>query len=193
MKNKSSYLLAVNLCPTLAITSSLENSLLISIVIAINYLLSKLFLKLLDYLIPKELKLISNVLINTMIITVISMTMQAYFLEYYRVFGIYLPLIGLNSIIINSLERFQENNNEKLVFQLKILAKVSGFLILTGGLRELFGNGTLFGKDIFQGKLLLTYIFNSSAGALILVGFLLALVNFINNKIQKDRGEIDDN
>jgi len=193
MKNKSSFLLAINLCPTLAITNSLKNSLLISIVIIINYLLSKFLLKLLNKMIPEELKLLSNVLINTMIITIISMSMQAYFLDYYRLLGIYLPLIGLNSIIINNLEIFQDNSNEKITIQLKLLAKVSLFLVLVGGFREFLGNGTLLGKDIFSGKMMLTYIFTSSSGALILVGFLLALSNFINSIIEKYRGGVDDN
>lgn len=193
MKNKSSYLLAVNLCPTLAITNSLENSLIVSIVITINYLFSKGVLKALKNFIPEELKLISNILINTMVITVISMVMKGYFLEEYRLLGIYLPLIGLNSIIINDMKLFHSDISDKLFIQLIILAKVSGFLLIIGGLRELFGNGTLFGKDIFSCKMTLTYIFNSPAGALILVGFLLALVNLLNDKQKKYRGEIDGN
>jgi electron transport complex protein RnfE len=57
-------------------------------------------------------------------------------------------------------------------------------LVLLGGVRELLGQGELFGFDVFGASYPDVLLFILPPGAFIALGFILAGVNIVNNKLQ---------
>jgi electron transport complex protein RnfE len=63
-------------------------------------------------------------------------------------------------------------------------------LLLLGGVRELLGQGHLFGFDVFGADYPDVLVFILPPGAFIALGFILAGVNLVNIRMQKKKENI---
>ncbi len=99
--------------------------------------------------------------------------------------GIFIPLIVVNCIILARAEAFaQKNTVINSVFD--AIGMGIGYtlaLITVGSIRELLGNGTLFGLDLlnitgYQNFLIMIL----PPGAFIILGFLMGLMNKLSGK-----------
>jgi electron transport complex protein RnfE len=131
------------------------------------------------------------------VVTVIQLTMQAWFHDLYRVLGIFIPLIVTNCAIIGRAEAFA-SRNRPLPALVDGLATGLGFmlaLVMLGALREIIGRGTLFSQaSLMFGELgetlqvtlvpdhpgfLLAML---PPGAFIGLGLLIAARNWLDNR-----------
>lgn len=182
---KSLFFLIIGLCPTLVITTSIFNSIILGILICTVILLSNIITNIVDRFIPIKIKSIINILLIMGITTIILMILEAFFLSTYKAFSIYLPLIGINSIFMRNNLIFSKKDSliESLKHELIIGFSLTALLVFIGFVRELLGNGSIFGISIFGSGFMPVLIGLSPAGALIITGFILALLNVIIKKI----------
>lgn len=185
VKYKSLSLLAIGLCPTLAITTSTKNSLIIGLVIFLIIFISNLLTNSVESLIPKEIRGIVNIILIMSIVTVVLILLEVYFLDFYREFGIYIPLIGINSIFMrnNLMRKKAPSAMSSLKYEMFVGLGLTVLLVIIGCVRELLGNGSILGINLFGNKFMPVLLTLSPAGALITTGFILAVINvFINKK-----------
>jgi electron transport complex protein RnfE len=166
----------LGLCPLLAVTSTLVNGIGLGLATLITLVLSNTLVSLIRGFVRNEVRLPVFVLIIASIVTIIELTMKAFFYDLYLVLGIFIPLIVTNCAIIGRAEGFASKNPVGIA-ALDGLMMGLGFLIvlsLLGAMREIIGFGTLFSHaDLMFGDAAkaLTLVFNDEYG-----GFLLAVL-----------------
>ena len=166
----------LGLCPLLAVTSTLVNGLGLGIATLVTLVLSNTLVSLIRDFVRSEVRLPVFVLIIASVVTIIELTMKAFFYDLYLVLGIFIPLIVTNCAIIGRAEGFASRNPVG-ASALDGLMMGMGFLAvlgLLGGMREIIGFGTLFNNaELMFGDAAktLTIVFNADYG-----GFLLAIL-----------------
>ena len=145
----------LGLCPLLAVTSTVINGLGLGIATLITLVLSNTIVSLIRGFVRSEVRLPVFVLIIASVVTVIELTMKAFFYDLYLVLGIFIPLIVTNCAIIGRAEGFASRNPvgpaalDGLMMGLGFLL----VLVLLGALREIIGFGTLFAQaDLMFGE-----------------------------------------
>jgi electron transport complex protein RnfE len=190
----------LGLCPLLAVTGNFINGLGLGIATIITLTVSNSVISFTRHWVRKEIRIPYYVLVIASIVTVIDLTMYAITPQLHHILGIFIPLIVTNCVIIGRAEAFASKNKISR-------AALDGFmmglgftlvLITLGSMRELIGNGTLFSEasvmfgsiaenwdiqvfgDKYKGLLLAIL----PPGAFIGMGFLIALKNIIDRKIE---------
>jgi len=137
-----------------------------------------------------EVRIPVYIIIISTIVTIIQMILNKYSKPLYDAFGIYLPLVIVNCVILGRALSFA--SNQKLIPSIKDALKNGiGYTIaisIIGLLRELLGNGTITIMDKISsitGYREIVKVFNepinklflTSGGAFILLGIIIAVIN----------------
>lgn len=203
------YVLLLGMCPSLAVTTSIDNALGMMIAVTIVLMLTNLVVSLIRKLIPSEVRLPVYIIIIATFVTCVSLLVEAYAYPLYEALGIFLPLITVNCIVLGRAEAFASRNTvghsvidglaSGLGFGLGILS-IAFFreLLGTGNivLHNPFNNGVeifnlfgLFGIEEVMAKYSIP-LFTSGAGAFLVLGILIAIVASISNlkanKVKKE-------
>jgi electron transport complex protein RnfE len=190
----------LGLCPLLAVTTNAINGLGLGLATLMTLVASNVTVSLIRNLVRPEIRIPVFVLVIASIVTVIELAMNAWLHDLYLILGIFIPLIVTNCAIIGRAESFASRHSVDRAL-LDGLAMGAGFtlvLFTLGGLREFIGQGTLlsqahlmFGE--FGRHLSMTLIDNYRGfllailppGAFLGLGFLIAGVNIINARREK--------
>jgi electron transport complex protein RnfE len=143
--NNPALVQLLGLCPLLAVTTSVVNGLGLGLATTLTLMCSNLTVSLIRKVVRPEVRIPVFVLIIASIVTVIELAMNAWLHDLYNILGIFIPLIVTNCNIIGRAESFASRNSADRAL-LDGLAMGVGFtlvLVALGGLRELFGQGTL--------------------------------------------------
>ncbi|UCE18714.1 MAG: electron transport complex subunit E [Gemmatimonadota bacterium] len=171
--------LVLGLCPALAVTNEAMNGLAMGLAATAVLLGSNVVISCLRNLIPARVRIPVFIVVIASFVTIIDMTMHAFFLELHRVLGLFVPLIVVNCIILGRAEAFA---SKRPIFRSFIdgLGMGIGFtlaLIILGAVREIFGYGTIFGIGLFGAGFEPALIMILPPGAFLALGLLLALMN----------------
>ncbi len=187
----------LGICPLLAVTGTFVNGLGLGIATLITLVASNVTISMIRKLVRPEVRIPVFVLVIASIVTIIELSMSAWFYELYKVLGIFIPLIVTNCSIIGRAEAFASKNTVGRSF-------VDGFsmgfgfllvLVTLGTMREIIGHGTLFAQahlmfgeaarsmtihfvDSYHGFLLAVL----PPGAFIGLGLLIAMKNVIDKR-----------
>ena len=198
------YVLLLGMCPSLAITTSIDNALGMTVAVIIVLMLTNLVVSLIRKLVPTEVRLPVYIIIIATFVTCVSLLAEAYAYPLYEALGIFLPLITVNCIVLGRAEAFASRNNVGHSV-LDGLASGLGFglgLLSISFVRELLGTGNLVlhnpfdgGSEIFNlfGLMGIDHItseyaiplLTSGAGAFLVFGLLIAIVACVSNHKQK--------
>jgi len=202
-KNNQALVALLGLCPLLAVTNTAVNGLGLGLATIAVLVASNTSVSLIRNVVRPEIRLPVFVLIIASFVTAVELSMQAFFSDLYKILGIFIPLIVTNCAIIGRAEAFASRNSVKPAMIDGLFMGMGFMLVLVtlGGLRELFGQGTLFsGLDLmfgesakalyislgddFQGMLLAIL----PPGAFIGLGLLIAVKNIIDARQTKKAG-----
>jgi len=180
--------LVLGLCPTLAVTTSVENAIGMSAGTAFVLIFANIFVSALRKQIPSSVRLPIFIIIIATFVSIVDMIMEAYFPPMYAALGVFIPLIVVNCIIIGRAEAYANKNNVFSSF-IDAVGISAGFLLvlmLIGGIREILGTGQI----VTFGYTLISLPLNPSVttmilppGAFLTIGTLMAIVNY--KKAQK--------
>lgn len=181
------FRLVLGTCPTLAVTTSAINGLGMGAAATFVLLGSNMVVSALRKVIPDKVRIPAFIVIICTFVTVIQLLMQAFIPSLYESLGIFIPLIVVNCIILARAEAFA-SKNPVLDSAVDGLGMGVGFtlaLTLIGSIRELIGNGSIFGFNLlgeaYQPMLLIIL----PAGGFLVFGLLLGILNAIGNKRKK--------
>ncbi|SFK55540.1 electron transport complex subunit E [Methylophaga sulfidovorans] len=199
-KNNPALVQLLGLCPLLAVTNTVINGLGLGLATILTLVASNGFISLLRNQIPDEARLPVFVMIIASIVTIIELSMNAWFHDLYLILGIFIPLIVTNCSIIGRAEAFAARNSvgPALLDGLMMGIGFTAVLVVLGGMRELIGQGTLFSQaDLMFGDIAknftITVIDNYRGfllallppGAFIGLGLIVALKNVIDARVTK--------
>lgn len=136
----------LGICSALAVTSLVYPSIVISIAVVFVTGFSALFTSLLRNYIPKQVRLIVQLVIIATLVTVVELTLKYLNYPVYKQLSVYIGLIITNCIVMGRLEAFSMANKPWRSFLDGVGNGVGYGVILIGVAitRELFGKGTLF-------------------------------------------------
>lgn len=151
-KENPVLVLALGLCPALAVTTSIENGLGMGMASTAVLIGSSTIVSLLKKYIPGSVRIPIFIIIIATFVTIIDMTLQAFIPALSESLGLFIPLIVVNCIILGRAEAFA---SKKSVFDSMIDAFGMGIgftiaLVLISAVREFAGTGAIYGYPLFQ-------------------------------------------
>ena len=173
------------MCPTLAVTTSVENAIGMGLAATVVLVFSNLLISLLRKFIPNEIRIASFIVVISGFVTAVELLMRAYFFSLYQSLGLFIPLIVVNCIILARAEAFA-SKNKPLPSIIDGVGMGLGFtfaLCLIASVREILGNGTWLGLKLLPEAFPKMTIFLLPAGAFITLGFIIAAVQKIRNSV----------
>jgi len=183
----------LGLCPLLAVSTNIVNGVMLALATILVMAMSNLAIAALRNLIPHEIRIPVFILIVAALVTVVDLLFNANLHELYVVLGIFIPLIVTNCIVLARVEAFAAKNRplDSTIDGIFMGFGLLWVLALLGGLRELLGNGMLFGGiDMVFPSLSPIHVLPDSypgfllgllpPGAFILLGCLIAWKNWMD-------------
>ena len=178
------FRLVLGLCPTLAVTKSVENGLGMGVAVIFVLVCSNVLVSLLRKIIPSQVRIACFIVIIATFVIVVELLMQAYTYALFLKLGIFIPLIVVNCILLGRAEAFAYKNG--------IIASIAdgfgigiGFTIslaALGALREIFGSGTFLGIPVFGPSFQPFTFMVEAPGAFVCLGLMLSLMNLAGDK-----------
>lgn len=165
---------AIGLCPVVAIATSLRLSIFLAVVTAIEMIVCEVLASLLLKNVRRYWRVMLYAIFGVAVIFPIMILVNRFFPDISINFGIYLPLMAVNSLIALHCERIAVKNNVKDSFIDAASASLSygAVTILVGFLRELFANGSI--ADISINMPVKFPALATPFGGLLIIGFLAA-------------------
>ena len=193
-KNNPTFRLVLGLCPTLAVTTSLENALGMGLAASFVLVCSNGLVSALRKVIPAAVHIPCYIVIIATFVTAIDLLMQAYLPALSESLGIFIPLIVVNCIILGRAEAFACKNGvlDSLADGLGAGVGFTLALALVASVREIIGSGslTVWGdiavKNIYSDTVVLAIL---PAGGFIVLGLVLALINHVGAVRARRHGE----
>jgi electron transport complex protein RnfE len=198
-RNNVGLVQLLGLCPLLAVTGTFINGLGLGLATLLTLVASNVTVSLIRSLVRPEVRIPVFVLVIASIVTIIELSMSAFFHELYKVLGIFIPLIVTNCSIIGRAEAFASKNTvgRALTDGLSMGLGFTLVLVALGSLREIIGHGTLFSQaHLMFGEaarsMTLVFVEDYSGfllailppGAFIGLGLLIAMKNIIDKRLQ---------
>ena len=183
------FRLVLGTCPTLAVTTAALNGLGMGAAATFVLVGSNAAISLLRKFIPDQVRIPAFIVIICTFVTMIQLFMQAYLPSLYDSLGIFIPLIVVNCIILARAEAFASKNGV-VASVFDGLGMGIGFtvaLTLIGSVRELIGNGSIFGINILGSGYQPMLLFVLASGGFLTFGILLGTFNAIVKKIERKR------
>lgn len=179
----------LGMCPTLAVTTSVNNAFGMGMAATAVLICSNLFISLLRKFIPKQVRIAAYIVIISGFVTAVELLMKAYLPELDRALGLFIPLIVVNCIILARAEAFASKNGP-IASAVDGIAMGLGFtlaLVLIATVREILGAGTFCGMPLFGESFKPAIIFILPPGAFLTLGFIIAGVQKITNTREDKR------
>jgi len=145
------FVQVLGMCPVLAVSNTAVNALAMGLATTFVLLMSNVLVSLLRKVIPKQVRIASYILIIATFVTITDYAIQAISVELHKSLGAFIALIVVNCLILSRAEAFASKNTPGRSL-LDALGMGIGFtfaLFCLGAVRELLGNGSLFGAAIF--------------------------------------------
>ena len=181
------FRLALGLCPALAVSTSVKNSLGMGAAATFVLLGSNIVIALLGKVIPAKVRIPCFIVVIASFVTIVELVMGAYLPELAKSLGIFIPLIVVNCIILGRAEAFASKNG----LWLSIMDGIGmglGFtlaIVLIGAIREILGDGKLFGYMVFGPDFQPMLIMILAPGAFITIGLLMGYFNLRDARAQR--------
>ncbi len=178
------FRLVLGLCPTLAVTKSVENGIGMGVATTFVLVFSNILVSALRKVIPSKVRIAAFIIIIATFVTVVELLMQAFTYPLFLKLGIFIPLIVVNCIVLGRAEAFASKNNI-IRSTLDGLGIGIGFTLALGSLgavREVFGNGTFLGMSVFGPHYEPFTFMVQAPGAFMCLGLMLCIMNLIGKK-----------
>jgi electron transport complex protein RnfE len=175
-------ILMLGLCPVLATSATARDALGMGLAASFVLISSNIVVSMIRRVVPSEVRIPVFILVISTFVTVVDYVMHAYQPDLHRMLGVFVPLIVVNCVILCRAEAFASKHG---IFNsiLDGLGMSIGFILaisIMGIIRELLGNGTIFGQVVlgqgFHKSPVLFMIL--PPGAFLLIGILKGIINY---------------
>ncbi len=176
-------ILALGLCPALAVSTSLENGLGMGVAATFVLTCSNVIVSIIKVLIPDKVRIPCFIIVIATFVTIVQLIMKAYFPALDKQLGIFVPLIVVNCIILGRAEAYASKNS---IFNSFVDGIVMGLgftisLCILSIIREILGSNKLLGLKFIPGFQPMT-LFILAPGGFLTIALVMGLVNYFRQK-----------
>jgi len=186
VRSNPTFVLLLGLCPTLAVSTSLDNAIGMTAAFVFVLVASNILISLVHNYVPDKVRIPVFIVIIATLVSIVDLMMQGFVPALSKSLGIYIPLIVVNCIILGRAEAFASRNNVRQSVADAIGMSI-GFgvaILLISLVRQLLGTGSL---EVFSIRLFSVpgladnpaSIFLLPMGAFFVIGILLALFRWM--------------
>lgn len=178
------FVLLLGMCATMAVSTSMQNAFGMGLSTTAVLICSNVAISALRKVIPDKIRIASFIVIVAGFVTMVDLLLQAFLPSLSESLGIFIPLIVVNCIILGRAEAFAYKNTvvASLIDGISMGLGFTLALVCMSFIREIIGNGSLFGYTLFgenyPGVLLLLL----PVGGFLTLGFLIAFIQWLIKK-----------
>jgi electron transport complex protein RnfE len=178
------FRLVLGLCPTLAVTKSVEDGIGMGVATTFVLVCSNVLVSSLRKVIPSKVRIACYIIVIASFVTMVELLMKAYRYPLYQSLGIFIPLIVVNCIILGRAEAFASKNNiiRSLADGLGMGIGFTLSLAALGAVREILGSGTFLAMPVFGPSFKPFHFMVEAPGAFMSLGLMLCLMNLVGKK-----------
>jgi len=188
------FVLALGLCPTLAVTTTVRNGVAMAVAATGVLVCSNVLISLIRRIIPSQIRIACYIVVIAGFVTMVEIAMKALApAAVTEALGIFIPLIVVNCIILGRAEAFASRHGpaSSLMDGLGIGAGFLLALVAISLVREVVGAGTFWGyrlTPIVPGGVTVVpavepvTVVGMAPGAFLVIGLLFALFRWIGNR-----------
>ncbi len=195
-KENPVLILLLGLCSALAVTTTLESAYIMGFCVLVVLIASEFLVSMIKKIVPDNVKIPTYILIIGTFVTIVEILLSKFVPNVYEVLNIYLPLIIVNCIVLGRCLNIASKKSigYSLLDAIGMGLGYTLALSMIAFIRELFGSGTItlidnlstltkskFIIEVFDKSYLPNFLVSPS-GAFLVVGFLLAFINFVKEK-----------
>ncbi len=175
--------LAIGLCPSLAVSTTLENSVGMGMAVTFVLACSNVIISLLRKVIPDKVRIPCFIIVIATFVTIVQLVMKAYLPALDRQLGIFVPLIVVNCIILARAEAFASKNSigSSLIDGVVMGLGFTFALGILSVFREILGSNKLLGLKFMPGYEPMT-VFILAPGGFFTIAFVMGIINHLGNR-----------
>jgi Na+-transporting NADH:ubiquinone oxidoreductase subunit D len=150
--NNPIALQVLGICSALAVTTKMETALVMSIALTAVVTCSNVAVSVIRQYIPASIRIIVQLTIIASLVIVTDQILKAFLFDISKQLSVFVGLIITNCIVMGRAEAFAMQNGPAMS-ALDGLGNGLGYslvLVVVAFFRELFGNGSLFGVQLFE-------------------------------------------
>jgi electron transport complex protein RnfE len=197
IKENPLFVSLLGMCPSLAVTTSLENAIGMTLGVFFVLVLSNLIISLImsnEKLakMVKPVRIPVYIVVIATLVTIVEMLMHAFLIDLYLSLGVFIPLIVVNCIILGRAEAFASENKplDSVIDGVGMALGYGLAIMLISIFREFLGKGTLTIRGDLQLDLNFIFeflkiepisMFTQPVGAFLSFGLILATITMIAN------------
>ena len=177
IKDNPTFVLVLGMCPTLGTTTSALNGMGMGLATLVVLTLSNIVISATARFIPDKVRIPCYIIVVATFVTLVQMVVQAFMPPLYDALGIFLPLIVVNCIALGRAEMFANKNTIGDSFFDGLGMGIGYTMVLTAMalVRELFGAGSILGKQIIPEEYTVR-ILAQTPGGFFMFGAMMALL-----------------
>lgn len=181
------FVQVLGMCPVLAVSNTAMNALAMGLATLFVLLMSNILVSALRDFIPKQVRIASFILIIATFVTMTDYAIQAISVDLHKSLGAFISLIVVNCLILSRAEAFASKNTigKSILDALGMGIGFTFALFCLGAVRELLGNGSLFGFALFPETFQEWIIMILPAGGFFTLAAWLLIFNAISAKKEK--------
>jgi electron transport complex protein RnfE len=186
-KENPILVMILGMCPTLAVTTSAINGLTMGLAVVFVLTGSSLIVSIIRNIVPKQVRIATFIVVIATFVTMVDLFLKAFLLDLSKALGPFIPLIVVNCIILGRAEAFASKHSvwRSLLDALGVSFGFTVTLIFLGGIREILGMRTFFGRSVLGEGFEPWIIMLLPPGAFITLGFMLGAKNLIDRKMKE--------
>lgn len=170
------FVQVLGMCPVMAVSNSAINALAMGLATATVLVMSNTVVSLIRNQVPEQARIVTFILIIATFVTIVDYIIQAISLEIHGALGAFLSLIVVNCLILGRAEAFASKQSlaRSIVDALGMGAGFVVSLLCLGIVREVLGQGSIFGQDLFgQSFQVWTVMLLPPGGFFVLAGWVM--------------------
>jgi H+/Na+-translocating ferredoxin:NAD+ oxidoreductase subunit E len=178
------FVQVLGMCPVLAVSNTAVNALAMGLATLFVLLMSNILVSSLRNFIPKQVRIASYILIIATFVTIIDYAIQAISVELHKSLGAFISLIVVNCLILSRAEAFASKNSigKSILDALGMGLGFTFALFCLGAVRELLGNGSIFGFSFFSNNFQEWIVMILPAGGFFTLAIWLLIFNLFKQR-----------
>lgn len=174
----------LGICSALAVTTQLQPTLVMAISVIFVIVMANLTISLLRNTIPSRVRIIVQLAVVATLVTLVNEVLKAFAYDMYKELSVFVGLIITNCIVMGRLEAFALGNKpyDAILDGFGSALGYSWIILAVAFFRELFGSGSVFGIQVYDGisglfggefSLATNGLMVSPVGAFIILGLII--------------------
>ncbi len=179
------FVIMIGLCSSIAVTTTVANGIGMGLALTFVLVMSELIISAFRNLIPDSIRMPIFLIIIAAFTTIMDLSMKAYFPALSKSMGVYIPLVVVNCIVMGRVEAFSSKQPvlDSVFDGLGMGLGYTWVLMAFSSVREILGNGTWLGHQVFPASFQPMLFFILPPGGFLVFAMWMALSNSLRRKI----------